>query len=106
MRILLDENMDRRLKRSFKAEHTVLTVPECGWAGKKNGALLSLAEKEFDVFVTMDQGIEYQQNLLQFDLGIVFLKAFSNRRVDVEPLMPQVNQQIESIRPGSIIHIP
>lgn len=105
MRILLDENMDRRLKRNFDTKHTVLTVPECGWAGKKNGALLSLAEEQFDVFITMDQSIEYQQNLQHFDLGIIFLKAFSNRRVDVEPLMPQINQQLVSICPGMILHI-
>ena len=51
MRILLDENMDRRLKRDFDPEHQIMTVPECGWAGKKNGELLSLTEKEFDVFI-------------------------------------------------------
>ena len=49
MRILLDENMDRRLKRDFDSGHQIMTVPECGWAGKKNGALLSLAAETFDV---------------------------------------------------------
>jgi len=97
MRILLDENMDRRLKRDFDPEHQIMTVPECGWAGKKNGELLSLTEKEFDVFITMDQGIEYQQNLSQFDIGIIFIKAFSNRRVDVMPLMVKVNQELQNI---------
>ncbi|CAN5845342.1 hypothetical protein BH23ACT11_BH23ACT11_10470 [soil metagenome] len=48
MRVLLDENVDRRLKRAFPHEHEVVTVVEPGWAGKKNGELLKLAEKDFD----------------------------------------------------------
>ena len=53
----------------------------------------------------MDQGIEYQQNLSQFDIGIIFVKAFSNRRVDVIPLMVKVNQELQNIQSGMIIQI-
>ena len=60
MRTLLDENVDHRLKVRFAEEHEVLTVAEAGWAGKKNGELLRLAEKEFEIFVTTDKGIPYQ----------------------------------------------
>jgi len=60
MRVLLDENVDRRLKPGFDPTFKVQTVVERGWAGKKNGALLRLAAAEFDAFVTMDQGIEFE----------------------------------------------
>ena len=59
MRILLDENVDKRLKRGFPEEHEVVTVTEAGWRGRKNGELLRLAEKEFDAFVTTDKGIPH-----------------------------------------------
>ncbi|MDE2699957.1 MAG: DUF5615 family PIN-like protein [Gemmatimonadota bacterium] len=105
MHILFDENMDRRLKNSLDVNHTILTVQECGWSGKENGELLSLAQHEFDVFITMDQSIEYQQSLTQFDLSIIFLKAFTNRRVDVEPLMSQVNKLLDTIQPGAFLYL-
>ena len=57
MRVLLDENVDRRLKGTFDEQHEVSTVPERGWAGKKNSELLEAAGKEFDAFVTTDRGI-------------------------------------------------
>ena len=62
MRVLLDESVDRRLKRAFDEHHEVSTVPERGWASMKNGELLEAAEKEFDAFVTTDRGIPHQQN--------------------------------------------
>jgi hypothetical protein len=62
MRLLIDECLPRALKRLL-AEHTCRTVQEMGWAGKKNGLLLSLADREFEVLITMDQGFEYQQKL-------------------------------------------
>ncbi len=63
LRILLDENVDRRLKREFAEEYEVVTVAEVGWAGKKNGELLRLAKKDFDALVSTDRGIPHQQNL-------------------------------------------
>jgi hypothetical protein len=62
MRLLLDECMPRRLKQELFG-HDVSTVQEMGWAGIKNGALLQLASGSFDALLTVDQGIEYQQNL-------------------------------------------
>ena len=103
MRVLLDENLDRRLKKTFDEELEVLTVIERGWNGKKNGELLRLAEQEFDVFVTMDRNLEYQQNLRSFDLGIVLIAAKSNRRKDVEPLMPEVSRALDKVQAGELI---
>ena len=78
MRVLLDENVNRRLKPSFDDEFDVTTVVERGWSGKKNGELLSAAEQEFDALVTMDRSMEHQQNLPAFDLGVVLIMARSN----------------------------
>jgi predicted nuclease of predicted toxin-antitoxin system len=104
--VLLDENVDRRLKRSFAGKHDIVTVAEAGWAGKKNGELLRLAEREFDTFVTTDKGIPHQQNLSGLGLAIVLLRARSNAREDLEPLMDQVNVALDSARPGSVVRIP
>src|SRR5437868_2721112 len=99
MRILLDECLPKKLKLEL-APHIVQTVPEAGWAGKHNGDLLRLAEKEFDVLLTNDQNIEYQQNLRQFDLAFVVLVAPTNDINDLKPLMPTVIALLNEIRPG------
>jgi len=70
MRVLLDECLPKKLKREIEAEF-VQTVPEAGWASKKNGELLHLAEVDFDVLLTNDQNIEHQQNLKKFDLAFI-----------------------------------
>ena len=88
MRALLDEQLDRRLKSHFEADFDVWTVAEQGWKGKKNGELLRAAQHEFDVFITMDKGIEHQQNWRVMALGFIIVSAKTNRYVDVLPLMP------------------
>jgi predicted nuclease of predicted toxin-antitoxin system len=104
--VLLDENVDRRLRRDFAEEHEVVTVAEAGWAGKKNGEILRLAEREFDALVSTDKGIPHQQNLSRFDLAVVLLRAKSNAREDLAPLMAEVNAKLASIEPGSVVEIP
>jgi len=88
MRILLDESLPRRLRNSFPG-HEVATVPETGWSGLENGELLQLAASRFDLFVTADQNLEYQQNLSSLPLSVAVLAAPSNR---VEALLPLVAQ--------------
>lgn len=89
IRVLLDENLPRKLKWLLDAE--TLTVPERGWGGIKNGRLLRLAADEFDVLLTMDRGMEYQQNLDGIDLCVVVLSAVSNDIDDLLPLAPAIN---------------
>jgi predicted nuclease of predicted toxin-antitoxin system len=72
MRVLLDECVPRKLKRVL-GDHEVVTVTENGWSGLKNGELLKLAQANFDVFLTMDQNLSFQQNLKRFDIGIVLM---------------------------------
>ena len=105
MRVLLDENVDRRLKRAFDDEHEVAMVPERGWAGMKNGELLEVAEKEFDVFVTTDRGIPYQQDLPRFDLAVVVLEAKSNSYEDLASLMDRTNAALGEVLPGEATRI-
>lgn len=103
---MLDENVDRRLKRDLAEGHEVSTVAEAGWAGKKNGELLRLAEREFDALVSTDKGIPHQQNLSRFDLTVVLLRARSNAREHLAPLMAEVDAALASVRPGSVVRIP
>jgi predicted nuclease of predicted toxin-antitoxin system len=104
MKILLDECLPKKLKRSLE-EHTVITVPEQGWSGTKNGELLGLAENEFDVFLTVDRNLTYQQNLTNVNLAIVVLVAGSNRLESLMPLMPEVRLVLETIQAGNVVRI-
>ncbi|PLS87696.1 MAG: hypothetical protein CYG60_00540 [Actinobacteria bacterium] len=106
MRILLDENVDKRLKRSFPEEHEVVTVTEAGWSGKKNGELLRLAKKEFDVFVTTDKGIPHQQNVPKLGLVVAVLRARSNALEDLEPLMDDLGAALVDATPGTVVRVP
>jgi hypothetical protein len=67
--------------------------------------LLRAAETEFDVFVTMDRGIEYQQNLASLQMGVVLISARSNRRRDVEPAIAAVNSAIRTLQAGQLIKV-
>ena len=91
--------LDRRLKQ-FLPEET-MGVRERGWGSKKNGDLLQLAEKEFDILLTSDKGIPHQQNLSRYDLAIVILRAKSNRYEDLVKLMEAANEAFGSARPGT-----
>lgn len=104
MRVLLDESLPRKLKHDVAAA-LVKTVPEKGWAGIENGSLLRLAETEFDVFLTRDRNLQYQQNLESFDLAVIVLIAPTNDIEDLRPLMPEVNRVILNIAPKEIRHV-
>lgn len=105
MRVLLDEHLDRRLRPLFDSAHEVVTVAEAGWSGRADGALLDAAQEEFDVLVTMDRGIVHQQNVRALTLGIVLLRARSNRRADTAPLISQVNAALATLRPGEVVQV-
>lgn len=100
MRILLDENLDWRLRRGFDPVHDVVTVGYRGWSGKKNGVLLRAAEAEFDVLVTLDSNVEYQQNISALNLAILVIRAASSDLSGIEPLLPEINAILPKLRPG------
>jgi predicted nuclease of predicted toxin-antitoxin system len=89
VRVLLDECLPRRLKRELVG-HDARTVPEMGWASKRNGELLALAAAEFDVFLTADRNLSYQQGVSAFDIAVVVLVAPSNSIEDLRPLAPRI----------------
>lgn len=100
-RVLLDENIDRMICPLFDADFEVRTVQEQGWAGLQNGALLRAAAETFDVFVTMDQQLPYQQNLRVLDLAVVIVRSVSNAFTVIAPLMPLVNEAVRTAQPGA-----
>ena len=89
MNVLLDECVPARLGRLLTG-HSITTVPRRGWAGIKNGDLLKLAEKEFDVFVTVDRKLSVQQDLSGFDIAVVLIRSRSNRLEEIRPLVPEL----------------
>ena len=91
MRLLLDECVPKRLKRELHG-HEAKTVQDMGWAGIKNGALLRLADGQFDALLTVDQGLEYQQNLSGLRISVVIMTAPSNDVDDLHPLLPAVKR--------------
>jgi len=104
VRVLLDECVPRQLKRDLPS-HDVRTVTEMGWSGIKNGPLLRRAAQEFDAFLTVDQGFEYQQNLSAPQLIVVVMVAKSNDIDDLQPLMPQVREALEKASSGEVVKV-
>ncbi len=82
MKLLLDECIDRRLARDVEG-HEVVTVPQAGWAGIQNGELLKRAQEQFEVFVTVDRNLSFQQHLPKFTIAVVVLQAPTNRLRDL-----------------------
>jgi hypothetical protein len=106
MKLLLDECLPRKLKNHLVG-HECHTVPEAGWAGKKNGELLSLAaESGFESFLTLDQGMEYEQKLKGREIAVVVISAKSNRLADLLPRMPAILTALRSIRVGQLVRVP
>lgn len=102
MRILIDECLPRKLKNEL-ADYDVSTVQEMGWSGVKNGALLHLMIDQFDVFVTVDGNLQYQQNLSSAEIAVVVLKAVNNKYETLLPLMTGVRQRLTTLKPGEIV---
>ena len=104
MRILLDECVPRRLSYELPG-HDVRTVAQQGWTGVKNGALLRLAAEEFDVFLTVDTNLPYQQNQASLPLAVIVLVAHSNAIDALRPLMPKVFAILPQVKSGQLHQI-
>jgi predicted nuclease of predicted toxin-antitoxin system len=99
VRILLDECIDRRLAKEIDG-HEVVTVPQAGWEGIKNGEWLALAQQQFDVLVTVDRNLSFQQNLPQFNKAVVILQAPTNRLNDLRRLVPKLHGLLQGLVKG------
>jgi len=86
--------------------HEVKTVAEMSWAGVKNGALLERAEKQFDVFLTVDRNLEHQQNLAGYAIAVVVIHSLSNDIAVLRFLMPQVRNAFLQAKPRVVTHVP
>ncbi len=101
MRILLDESLPRKLASELPG-HEVHTVQKRGWSGLKNGELLRKASQEFQVLLTGDQNLEFQQNPATLPIAVVVIVAVNNRIETLRPLIPRALDVLEHIRPGSL----
>jgi predicted nuclease of predicted toxin-antitoxin system len=105
MRILLDENLDWRLRRHLPG-HEVDTVAYIGWSGMTNGTLLRQAiAAGYEVLVTLDGNLSYQQNLSNHAIAVIALRAASNRLADTMHLMPQVLACLPGLVAGQVVCI-
>jgi len=104
MRILLDESLPRRL-RELLPGHAVKIVSEMGWSAFENGELLRRAAGEFDVFLTADQNLQFQQNLGTLPLAVIVLVAQTNKLEHLRPLVPELNQRLAVLQARSFTRI-
>lgn len=104
MKVLLDENLPRKLAVRLVG-HECSTVVSCGWSGKKNGDLLALADLRFDVLLTLDKNLPYQQNLDTKRIAVLIVRARSNRIQDLLPFIPECLAALGAIQPRQVIRV-
>ena len=106
MKILIDECLPAALEGNLAAlGHECQTVRQAGLGSKKNGELLSLAEGRWDVLLTSDRNIKYQQNMAGRSLSILVLCAKSNRMKDLLPLLPACGRALVSMQAGQVVEV-
>ena len=106
MKILLDESLPRKLRNDFGDAHEVWTVKDKGWLGKKNGELLKvMTDDDFELFVTVDQNLQYQQNVEHLSITIIVLCAADNRRETLQRLIPKVFNRIAQGNLQNVIEV-
>ena len=100
MKLLLDENLPRRLKHEFP-EHDISTVRENGWSGKVNGELLQLMlANDFEALITIDKSLQHQQNFTRYPIPVILLTARSNKYVTLLPLVQSIKSVLDHLKPG------
>jgi len=104
-KVLFDENMPRKLRHDLP-EFSVRTAQEQGWSSFKNGQLLARAAREFEVLVTIDQRMRYQQNLQDLPLGIVVIDTRDTRFESIRAHVEELREAITVVRPGEVILVP
>ena len=105
MNLLLDENLPLDF-RHYLPGHDVRTAQYMGWKGSVNGELLTLAKDDFDVLITLDQTMEFEQNITEEDVAVIVLRAGSNDLAVVRTLVPDILATLYTIRRGEVRYIP
>ena len=101
MKLLLDECVVRDLKRDLVG-HEVSTAVEAGLGGLENGELLHAASEQYDVFITVDRNLPFQQNIASLEIAVLILLSRGITYEDLKPLVPQILHKVSSMRPGEI----
>ena len=104
VRVLLDEQLPLDLAAMLEGHPATIVVAR-GWAGVKNGDLLRRMRGEYDALLTIDQGIEFQQNIAALPFGVLLVLAPSNRMVHLQPLVPAILEALPGLRPGQLRRI-
>jgi predicted nuclease of predicted toxin-antitoxin system len=105
LKILLDHNLDRRLKQ-YLTDYATATTQEQGWTDALNGELLALAESNgFDVLLTADSKILAQQNISNREIAILVLRAFNNRLATHAEMLNEIHRALSDIKPGHTVEI-
>lgn len=102
--VLLDSCVPRPFKRELRP-HRVRHASEIGWQDLDDRPLLERADASFDVLITTDQNLRYQQNLSRYSLSVIILIAHTNRLEDLLPLVPDVLYELDAIQPGELVEI-
>jgi predicted nuclease of predicted toxin-antitoxin system len=106
MKILLDESLPTRLNEYFGEGHIVFSVRDMNWLGKKNGELLRLiVENNFEVFVTADRNLPYQQNIKDIPLTIAILRGVDNRQQTYVSLIPKLLKFLGQLELPKVIEV-
>jgi predicted nuclease of predicted toxin-antitoxin system len=104
VKVLLDECVPKRLLRDL-AGHEVAHVSQVGLARLKNGRLLAAAQDRYDVLVTVDRNLSFQQNVPSFKIAVLLLHAASNRLADLRPLVAAILAALPGCQPGQVTHV-
>ena len=99
MKLLLDECIPKKFREQFSG-HECLTVREMDWTGLKNGQLLAAAENLFEVFLTVDKSLRWQQHLPKFNIAVLLIRAKTNRLPDLIACVPEVAAALRDLKKG------
>jgi predicted nuclease of predicted toxin-antitoxin system len=104
VRVLIDECVDPRVK-TLLLDHLASTVHDRGWAALEDGALLAAAEGEFDVLVTIDRKLEFQQNVAKFRIGVVVVRVPKNQLRYYQAIREELLWAIQRVQAGEVVHV-
>ena len=106
MKLLLDENLPTKLKTFFSEQHSISTVMEMKWSGKKNGELLKLMnENGFDGLVTLDKNLKFQQNLNTFNIQVIVLNAPDSKLATLQPYIAELEKRLKKQVKQTVVEI-